>query len=298
MKTIRQLAKQIPMVSAGHRALAGSMARMRYEINDIYASYLSRSTKPTLTPYGFKLVGSQSVHHLAMQRGEFEPEETAIFKAEFERADVFVDVGANIGFFSCLARSAGKAVIAVEPLPRNLEHLFSNVIANDWGDVEVFPVGLSSSPGLATLYGASSTGASLIGQWAGASRHFQRRIALSTMDILLGDRFDGKRIFIKIDVEGVEHAVLCGAKRTLSLDPKPTWVIEICLNEYHPDGLNPHFRQTFDLFWERGYEVRTADRHDRLVQVGDVDEWVRNKRCDSGTINYRFVPLTRGSVAA
>jgi hypothetical protein len=58
----------------------------------------------------------------------------------------------------------------------------------------------------------------------GSEPLFQRKIALSTMDILLGDRFEGKRIFIKIDVEGVEHAVLCGAGRTMSLDPKPTWV--------------------------------------------------------------------------
>lgn len=237
------------------------------------------------------LAGSKSMHHIAMQRGKFEPEETALFMTEFQRADVFVDVGANIGFYSCLARSLEKHVVAVEPLPKNLSYLVTNLLANSWVDIEVFPLGLSEQPGLATLYGASSTGASLIGSWAGASRLFQRTIPLSSLDILLGDRFNGKKVFIKIDVEGAEYSVLLGAISTMKLDPKPTWVIEICLNEYHPYGIHPNFQDTFNLFWQHGYEVRTADSSNKLILPEDIKRWVQSGQCDSGTINYKLVPL-------
>ena len=262
--------------------------KIKYEINDVYASYLSRSLKPVITPYGFMLVGSRSIHHIAMQKGTFEPAEVSLFKAEFEQSDVFVDVGANIGFYSCMARALNKHVIAIEPLPKNLNYLLENISTNHWNDVEIFPLGLSEKSGFATLYGASSTGASLIGSWAGASQRFNRRIAMSTLDILLGNRFANKKLFIKIDVEGVEYSVLQGSLLTLGRHPKPTWVIEICLNEYHPDGINPDYENIFNLFWNHGYLIHTADFRNLLITPSDVKRWVENGVCDSGTINYKF----------
>ena len=289
-KRLKQTIKRSSLLVKVYSIFKKIITFSKFEMIDIYDSYLSKPTKTRISPYGFKLTGSKSMHHIAMQRGEFEPEETALFMEQFKHADIFVDVGANIGFYSCLAKSVGKHIVAVEPLPRNLDSLLSNLRANAWDDVEVFPVGLSDKSGLATLYGASSTGASLIGSWAGASRLFQRIIPLSTLDILLGQRFNGKKIFIKIDVEGVEYSVLCGALATMQLNPKPTWVIEICLNEYHPDGMNPDFQNIFNLFWRHGYEVHTADKRNELIRPEDVARWIKSGRSDSGTINYKFIP--------
>jgi len=286
-RKIRRYFARIPLVAYAYRALN----KAKYELTDIRDSYLSKSTKLKQTPYGFRLVGSTSVHHLAMQEGTFEPEETLLFNERLLDADVFVDVGANIGFYTCIARLAGKHVVAIEPLPKNIKYLYTNLLANDWNDVEVFPVGLSNHAGLATLYGASSTGASLIGSWAGATQVFRRIIPISTLDILLGARFAGKKLLIKIDVEGVEYPVLLGSSNILRIHPRPTWMVEICLSEYHPDGMNPNFESIFNLFWENGYEARTADQYSMLIQRADVERWVKCGRCDSGTINYFFVPI-------
>ena len=92
-------------------------------------------------------------------------------------------------------------------------------------------------------------------------------------------------------MEGVEYPVLLGAGRVIQMHPKPTWVLEVCLNEYHPDGVNPHFQDVFNLFWRNGYEVRTADKNNKLIQPADVERWLSNGCCDSGTINYKFAPL-------
>lgn len=284
-KKLKQHLKKYPLVTK----VQNSLYRARLWMRDVSSAYLSKSTKMRMTPLGFKLIGSNLIHHVAMQDGTFEPEETSLFAELFRTVDVFVDIGANIGYYTCLAKAAGKHVIAVEPLPKNLEYLYANILGNDWKDVEVFPIGLSNSSGLATLYGGSSTGASLIGNWAGASRLFHRIISLSTLDILLGVRLAGKKILIKIDVEGAEYPVLLGATNVMCLQPKPTWIVEICLNEYHPSGMNKDFQNTFNLFWEHGYEARTADKRNQLIQRADVDRWVKNGRCDSGTINYKFV---------
>jgi FkbM family methyltransferase len=292
-KSVKTYVKRSLSVVALYKALQKLKNNTKNELRDIRDSYLRGSRKAVDTPYGFKLRGSSSMHHLGMQKGSFEEEETAIMRHHLGQSEVFIDVGANIGFYTCLARSLGKQVIAIEPLPRNLTHLYANLIDNNWKDVEVFPVGLGDRPGLAVLYGASSTGASLIRNWAGASNRFRRAISVSTLDILLGARFAGMKLFIKIDVEGFEHPVLMGALKTLAMTPQPTWIMEICLNEFHPSGLNPSYAATFDVFWQHGYEVRTADRNNRLIQRDDIKQWIQTRHCDAGVINYVFTPIAR-----
>lgn len=270
-----------------HKLMDGPMIA---DVRDILDSYLRKGRKAALTPYGFKMQSSSSIHHRNMQRGAFETEQIAVVRRHLGDSEVFIDVGANIGFYSCFARSLGKSVLAVEPLAGNLRHLYANMIENNWHDVEVFPVGLSNRPGFAVLYGASSTGASLICNWAGASKHFRRMIPLSTLDILLGDRFEGKKMFIKIDVEGVEYGVLKGAAKTMKNSPQPVWMVEICQHEFHPSGTNPYYAATFDLFWQHGYTAHTANHNYRLINPKDVDRWIREGRSDSGTFNYVFIP--------
>ncbi|MBN1102793.1 MAG: FkbM family methyltransferase [Deltaproteobacteria bacterium] len=264
--------------------------RILYLGRDLLDLYLRNTRRASRTPYGFTLQGSLSPHHRGMRKGTFEQEQTAVIHDLLLQSDVFVDVGANIGYYSCLALSLGKCVLAVEPLGVNLEHLYRNLIRNRWTDVEVFPFGLSDRPGLATLYGASSTGASLIGSWAGSTKLIRRVIPVSTLDIVLGDRFAGRKLLIKIDVEGAEYQVLKGATKTVNLIPKPAWLIEICFKEFFPGGVNPNYAATFDLFWRHGYEARAASRDFKRITPTDVKRWAQAGYCDSGAINYLFVP--------
>ncbi len=283
-KNIKNLAKKSRFYKKYHKILTV----VKLWIIDIRSSLLSRSLNFKMTPYGFKLQGTNLVHHINMQNGIFEPDEITLFENIFKRVDVFVDVGANIGFYACMARAAGLHVIAIEPSQKNLKYLLANIKANEWSDVEIFPVGLAYQHGIATLYGGTSTGASLISNWAGPPKMFRQIIPLSTLDILLGKRFSGKKLFIKVDVEGAEYSALLGSVEVIDMQPKPTWVVEICLNEYHPEGMNPNFQDTFKLFYQHGYEARTADTNNKLIQPVDVERWVKNGRCESGTINYKF----------
>jgi len=69
--------------------------------------------------------------------------ESAVLRAALPACDVFVDVGANVGFQTCLALQHGKRVVAIEPLVQNLDYLYANLEANGWTEVEVFPLGVS-----------------------------------------------------------------------------------------------------------------------------------------------------------
>jgi FkbM family methyltransferase len=236
----------------------------------------------TMTSWGFLFGG-----HQAMQNGSFEFEEAKLVRRYLERASVFVDVGSNLGYFTCIARQIGKYVIAVEPCNQNLDFFYMNIHANGWKDVEVFPVGLGEKPGLNTLYGWG-TGASMIRRWAGCSDSQQRTVPISTLDIVLGDRFGGEKIVIKVDVEGLEYLVLRGAQRTLKRCPSPVWLVEVCLTENQPAGINPHFQDVFRIFWEQGYQAKTIGKDSKVVTQYDVERWVKEGRRDFGYVNYVF----------
>lgn len=285
-KSLKSRLKRYPKVVKAYKAAAWKR-HLVYEWRD---TYIFKSKKEVLTPHGFKLTAGNYLANRMMQDGTFEPEETALLRSCMEESQVFVDVGANIGLYTCLARSVGRYAIAIEPQPRNLECLYANLTANGWLDTEVYPLGVSDQPGLVHLYGATGPSASLISGWAGYSKRFSQTISVVTLDTLIGDRFAKQKLLIKIDVEGAEYNVLRGAERTISMSPHPTWMIEVCLNEYHPSGMNPNYLATFDLFWKHGYEVHTADLQRRLIQRAEVESWIKKGRCDSGVINYLFAP--------
>jgi hypothetical protein len=83
--------------------------------------------------------------------------------------------------------------------------------------------------------------------------------------------------------------VLSGAHNTLARELKPIWLLEICLHEFHPEGMNPDYLRIFQLFWDNDYRAFTATQIPILVSPDDVNRWLSNKLCDSGTFNYLFV---------
>ncbi|MEI6300033.1 MAG: FkbM family methyltransferase [Betaproteobacteria bacterium] len=257
---------------------------------DWWGTKVWTKTSEVVTPLGFKLTSGFHPAYELMRVGKFEVEETAIISKMLSRVDQFVDIGANLGYYTCLALQKGKPVIAFEPQQQNLQCLFRNLISNGWEDrAEVFPLALSDKPGLLTLYGASGPSASLVKNWAGYSSAYHKIVPVSTLDNILAGRFQDKRLFVKMDVEGAEYQVLKGALSTLSRPIKPVWLLEICLEEFHPGGKNPDFQNIFELFFSKGYTAYTATEVPKIVSPEDVKSWVANSRTNSGTFNYVFV---------
>lgn len=269
-----------------------------YLFRDFWSTKVWKKTQESLTPFGFKLRTRNHPAYALMRSGEFEREEVKIFQALMSSAEVFIDVGANLGYYCCLALQRGKAVIAFEPQVQNLELLFANLQSNGWRDLaEVIPIALSEKPGLLELYGASGPSASLVKDWAGYSPRFAQTVAVNTLDNIIGGRFVDRQIVVKIDVEGAEYHVLRGALQTISRAPRPAWLMEICFREYHPDGVNPDFADTFELFWKQGYACFCADGSGTQIRRDDIKRWLETGKRDVNTFNYVFVdedsPLKR-----
>jgi FkbM family methyltransferase len=235
------------------------------------------------TIYGFKLAGDPS-----MASSNFEPAEVQAFLELLESHDTVLDIGANIGFYSCLAASRGKHVVSFEPSLRNLNFLYRNLQENKLSSVEVFPVGLAKQSGLSRIYGFGGISSFVVG-WGQAETSKYSLVPVTTLDALVAKRFQGNRLLIKVDVEGFELDVLAGATETLNLDPRPTWTVEILLrDDVIPGGINARFQETFEMFWKRGYQCRKLDKTRSQVQNADVERWVSCATADCK--NFLFSP--------
>jgi FkbM family methyltransferase len=235
------------------------------------------------TPYGFSLAGDHR-----MSRSDWEPAETKAFVALLNSHDIVVDIGANVGLYSCLAAIQGKHVVAFEPSRRNLRFLSWNLWHNHLTKTEVYPIGLGSQPGLIPIYGFGGT-ASFVRGWGRASVRSAELVPVSTLDILLSGRFRDRPILIKMDVEGSELNILQGATETLQRSPHPTWLVEIVLaDELVPGGINHNFARTFECFWEFGYECRTLNENFDLVTSETLKRWVAEGHVSSGLHDFLF----------
>lgn len=246
--------------------------------------------EPGLTPMGFKFVGDQT-----MQDGQFEPVETQVVNCILPSVDVLINVGANIGYYCCLALSKNREVVAFEPVNLNLRYLLRNVKANNWESrIEVFPMALSDKVGVIDIFG-EGTGASLVKGWADTPEEYATSVPCTTLDNVLGSRFQGKRCLIIIDIEGAERSMLEGSRFIINMDPKPLWMIEITITEHQPKGvnINPNLLSTFQIFWDNGYEARTIDDNYRLINSEEIEEIIKSGKDTIKTHNFLFVEKGR-----
>jgi FkbM family methyltransferase len=130
---------------------------------------------------------------------------------------VVFDIGANIGWYSCLIHrlTQGRGVIvAVEPMPRALRLLRKS--ADSRSNVHVVPCAIGEASGHAGLREAKLLDVSQV-QYSSAGE-----VEVVTIDDLAA-RF-GHPDFIKIDVEGAELMAFRGAVQTLS-NTRPPFIL-------------------------------------------------------------------------
>ena len=133
------------------------------------------------------------------------------------KPDVFIDIGANLGLYTCvmMKNKLVPRAIAFEPDRRNRVHLRANLLINDLldGNIEINEVALGAAPGKFRLVPGPERdiGLSQIVENAGTAEGYD-------VDIV---RFDdvvalsGRTIAIKIDIERYERKALAGMARTL-----------------------------------------------------------------------------------
>lgn len=166
-----------------------------------------------------------------------EPETLDWIDRRLSAADVFFDVGGNVGSYALYAalRHPRATVVVFEPEYANLHLLRDNIVANGLdARIQVYPVALSDRTGLSRLHVQDLT--------PGAAMHTESRAVRGTTEtgarvimsegtwaVTLDDFCTQAGLWpnaIKIDVDGGESRVLAGAAQTLSRPGLRTVIIE------------------------------------------------------------------------
>ncbi|MFU8811665.1 MAG: FkbM family methyltransferase [Balneolaceae bacterium] len=162
--------------------------------------------------------------------GTFEPETAAIIRDILESGDTFIDVGANVGYFSMMASElvseTGK-VVAFEPDAEN----FAALCHNTRHMQQVFPVHklLSENTNIQTLFlSTHSSCHSLVETDNFLSGQQSAKLSISFQDFYNQYLAPEPIKLVKIDVEGAEIMVLNGMKNLLSEKKINALVLEFC----------------------------------------------------------------------
>lgn len=135
------------------------------------------------------------------------------------RLDTFLDVGANIGLYTVMLGRLPEIerVIAVEPVRRNFNQMLGNVFANALdAKVEALRVAAGDAPGTATIHiDPRSTGLARFDTVQAGRDASVFSQSESVTIVRLDDTLDlkGRRIFLKLDVEGHALPALAGMAR-------------------------------------------------------------------------------------
>ncbi len=164
----------------------------------------------------------------------YEKPGTRFFLRAIQPGMTFLDIGANVGYYSALALARlgphGR-VVAVEPDPESFAYLRRTIAANGENRVTLVNKGLAAAPGTLRLYRNLSN--------RGDNRFYANDLAGDSIeaevaradDLLAGlgiDRVD----CIKMDVQGFEGQVLAGLERTIRNSGSL-----VMLSEFWPWGL-------------------------------------------------------------
>lgn len=165
--------------------------------------------------------------------GIWEPFETELICRLTRPGNLFVDCGANIGWYSVVAGTLGATVVAFEPMPANAALARQNITRNDLDDrVTLHEYGLGAETRRATLeLSAFNQGDHRVTAVPGG-RKSTVEIGIVRIDDILGDR---RPDLLKLDTQGSEVAILTGGRRAWT--PRPGAANPTIVLEFWPYGL-------------------------------------------------------------
>ena len=229
----------------------------------------------------------------------FSKEPTTIPWLEAIRADeTLVDIGANIGLYSIYAAAyTGCRVFAFEPEALNYAELNKNVFVNDLhGRVSAFCIAMSDEQKVDYLHlGAFGVGYSHhdFGEntWtadmefgAGTTSKDARLpqgAVCSTLDALVEQGVVPVPDHIKIDVDGLEHRVIAGCRRTLHDERVKSVLLEV-------DHRIERCRELIEEMTAMGWRHSMAQLRTNRKRILPVEEIARLQRDRRGGLNYIF----------
>lgn len=177
-----------------------------------------------------RLNARDMIQQTILLEGIWDPALTGFIETSLKPGDVFIDVGAHVGYFTLLAArrvTEAGTVLSIEPNPAALEQLHQNVDRSRLKNVLIAHTACGDSYESVRLYLHTESNSSMASlSAANATGGIEVDVACSTLDDLCAERGVTRAHLIKIDVEGAELSVLRGMDRILR-EMRPIIVLEL-----------------------------------------------------------------------
>ncbi|MEK0185104.1 FkbM family methyltransferase [Microcoleus anatoxicus] len=175
----------------------------------------------------YAMTNDSAVGQTIISTQNYEPHVTNAILKHLKGGDVFLDIGANIGYFTLLAASIVKdfgQVISFEPNPQNLQLIYSSIVENQFDNITIYPFAASNFRQILTLATGGSNGTVFDASLFQAENCYF--VPSMVVDELL--QHEQQINVIKMDIEGHEPSAIRGMD-LLIRKHKP-----IIFTEFHP----------------------------------------------------------------
>lgn len=266
----RELARRYPAVSK--RVLG----RSRFP----YVGELTREPLPG-RPFTMRSDGADNIVTTMYLFGQYEPEVTAFWLKNLRSGMQVLDIGAHTGYFTLLATCCfdDVKVMSVEPVPRVLRYLRSNLAINRVTEqVTLIEAAVSDHSGEMEFYELDSVTLPLGSSEDPKFRQdvatlMPLRVKVHVLDELLAEHGFTDVQLVKLDTESTEPQVLNGMRQTLARC-RPTIICEVLSNQ-----AGERIHQILDPLGYRYYKLTI----DGLIPEDQIS-------CDKDAHNHVFKP--------
>jgi FkbM family methyltransferase len=251
--------------------------RIEFEVSRrVQADWLDRGHVVALSQMGsplasaplrIEVVPREMMNRALFLYGAYEISETRLVQALLGPGMTFVDIGANIGYYTLVAaRMVGDQgrVHAFEPNRSMRDRLEANIHRNGLRNVVVHPDAVAQSTGQLEFFNSTwDANQGISSLLPGAGREEKQQVPSITLDDFVAGLADRRVDLIKMDIEGAEPLAIEGGRRTLGAADAPGLIFEAADFPRVGDPLRALGFKIRRLHYtlEGGLELPDADAH-------------------------------------
>lgn len=266
--------------------LASSEFRGKEIFQRIVGSYVGQPPELVDTGEYFQYVYTDDnaglINPEILRQHRYEPHVTAAIRQVLKPGMVFLDLGANVGYFSLMAAhlvGPGGRVIAFEPGTDNARLILMSALVNRFDHLDLYPSAVADSETtflFDMMFGSNGTLSAEVARALSTEeitglyyRTLVRTVRLDT--VLRGlPRLD----VVKMDIEGAEYRALAGARHLIDTH-RP-----IIFSEFSPDGLQNVSQVSGETYLaalvDKRYTLSVIELDGRIVACGqDIGQVMR-----------------------
>ncbi len=175
------------------------------------------------------------IQRMIFNFGFWEPDISTYIQETLELGDVFVDVGANVGYHALLAaKMVGEtgAVVAIEAAQQTFRLLAENVALNQFQNVRAINVAASDRHGQLGLFSRSDVSLGETTTVASRGFDFCGNVIAAPLSEIIPASLIGRVHLVKIDIEGGEIPVMNDLLTNIErYSPRLQVIAEVSVNE-------------------------------------------------------------------